>query len=158
MPRSAFARIIPRLRDSEGANLIEAALVLPVMILVMFALTEFALILYVQMALQNGVSQAARYAITRQVLPDKSREASILEILKRETPTLNVGADNISFSHRPLSGGSWASGTGPGNSIERITVTYDYPIMTPILAPFFSDDVITLRAEATMKNESEPGS
>jgi Flp pilus assembly protein TadG len=156
VPRSTI-RLIRRLRDTEGANLVEAALILPIMLLTMFGLMEFALILYIQMALQNGISQAARFGITRTVLEEKTREESIIAILKRETPTLSLSDANVTFRHKPLIGGSWEDGTGPGNSLERVTVTYDYAIMTPVLLPFFSNSTITLTAEATMKNESEPG-
>jgi Flp pilus assembly protein TadG len=150
-------RLARRLRESDGANLVEAALILPIMMLTMFGLMEFALILYTQMALQNGVAQATRFGITRTVLKDKTREQSIIAVMKQETPTLTLSDGNFSFVHKPLSGGSWEAGTGPANSLERVTVTYDYPIMTPVLRPFFSKDTITLTAEATMKNESEPG-
>ena len=157
VPRTT-RRLIDRFRSSEGANLIEAALILPIMLLTMFGLMEFALILYIQMALQNGVSQAARYGITRQTMSELSREQSIITILKQETPSLTLANDHISFQNKPLSGGSWTSGTGGGNTLERVTVTYDYHIMTPVLLPFFSGETITLTAQATMKNESEPGS
>jgi Flp pilus assembly protein TadG len=155
--RHTAIRFIQRLRSSsEGVNLVEAALVLPIMLLTMFGLMEFAIILYVQMALQNGISQATRYGITRQTFLDKTREESIIAVMKRETPTLSLSDGNFTFQNKPLSGGSWTAGTGGENTLERVTVTYDYPIMTPILRPFFSGDVITLEAEATMKNESDP--
>ena len=68
MVRSVARRAFRRLRDPKGANLIEAALVLPLILHTMFAILEFGTILWVHMALQNGVSQATRFAITGDVL------------------------------------------------------------------------------------------
>jgi hypothetical protein len=109
------------------------------------------------MALQNGVNQGARYAITRSLKPGLTREESIRSVIREEIPTLSVGDEDISFSHMALGGAEWTAGTGPQNSIERITVTYDYPIMSPAIRPFFDDDVLTFTVRSTMKNESDTG-
>jgi Flp pilus assembly protein TadG len=52
------------LREVRGVNLVEAAIVTPLLVLLTFAIIEFATLLYVHEALQNGVSQATRFAIT----------------------------------------------------------------------------------------------
>jgi Flp pilus assembly protein TadG len=145
-----------RLQDADGANLIEAALILPLILIVIFALMEFGGILYTRMALQNGVSQATRFAITRNVMPGQTREASIRTVLRRETPTLTIADEDITFSHMLPGAADWSAGTGPGNSIERVTVIYDWPIMTPFMDLFFSSDTVVIRAESAMKNESDP--
>lgn len=150
-------RLCRRFRDDTGANLVEAALILPVLLLLTFTFVEFATILYVQMALQNGVNQGARFAITRNVLPGLSREQSIKSIVKEEIPTLDIADEHITFSHMALGGEEWTDGTGGANTIERVTVTYSYPIMSPAVRPFFDSDVLTFRVTATMKNEGEPG-
>jgi Flp pilus assembly protein TadG len=153
--RQAPRAVWRRLQDSDGANLIEAALILPLILLVIFALMEFGGILYTRMALQNGVSQATRFAITRNVMPGQSREASIRTVLRRETPTLTLTDTDITFSHMVPGAADWTSGTGPANSIERVTVTYRWPIMTPFMDMFFSSDTVIIRAESAMKNESD---
>ena len=62
-------RFSQRLRESKGSNLIEAAIVLPLLLLVCFSVAEYGFIFYVNLALQNGVSQATRFGITGAVLP-----------------------------------------------------------------------------------------
>jgi len=130
-------------------------MIIPLIALVIFAIMEFATILYVQMALQNGVSQATRFAITRNVIAGQSREQSIRTIMRQETPTLTIDDADFTFSHKPLSGGAWTAGTGGPNTIEKVSVTYEWEILTPILQPFFTTDTLTIRVESTMKNESE---
>ena len=157
--RSPVLRVLRRFRHDGGANLVEAALIFPVLILLVYALFEFAIILYIQMALQNGVNQGARFAITRSLLPDMSREQSIRKVVKDEIPSLKITDANISFSHMGLSESSWSSGTGPANSVERVTVTYTYPIMSIAMKPFFGNkSTLTFTAHATMKNEGDPES
>ena len=50
-----------RLLDQRGTNLVEAALVIPLLLLVTLAIVDFASLFYVRLALENGVSQATRY-------------------------------------------------------------------------------------------------
>ena len=86
-------------------------------------------------------------------MPGQSREASIRSILQQETPTLSIPDENVAFSHMPLGGTSWVGGTGPPDTIERVTVQYQWPIMTPLVRPFFSGDSINFVVQSAMKNE-----
>ena len=55
---------IRRLRGDSGQSLLEAAFITPLLLLLTFAIVDFAALLYVHLALQNGVSQASRYGVT----------------------------------------------------------------------------------------------
>jgi Flp pilus assembly protein TadG len=145
-------------RDAKGANLVEAAIISPTLMLVTFAIIKFATLLYVHEALQNGVSQATRFAITGRVISGQSRTESIKAVMRQATPTLTLPDGAFAFSHIPANGGGWVSGTGGPNSIERLTVTYSWPIMTPLLRPFFSTDAVVFTVESAMKNEGPPPS
>jgi Flp pilus assembly protein TadG len=146
-----------RLKDDEGANLVEAAVILPVVMWVLFAGFEFSGILYAQMALQNGVTLATRFAVTRVVLAGKSRTDSIKSVLKTDTPSLTIVDSAITFSHMDAGSSTWTAGTGSANSIEKVSVTYTWPIMTPFMSYIFGSNTITLYAVSAMKNESDPG-
>ena len=70
------------LRDCTGSNLVEAALITPLLVLLTLAIVDFGSMFYVYLALEHGVSEASRFAITGNVLNDPSgaamsREASI---------------------------------------------------------------------------------
>ena len=54
-------RVARRLRDSSGQSLLEAAFITPLLLLLTFAIVDFSSMLYVHLALQNGVAQASRY-------------------------------------------------------------------------------------------------
>ena len=155
MGMSARPPLRERLADDKGVNLIEAGIVMPMVLLVCFSIAEFATIFYVNLALQNGVSQATRFAITGSVLPGMSRPESIRAKMRQATPTLTILDTAFTFSHLPEGGSIWLGGTGPANSVEKVTVDYTWPIMTPLMRPFFNNNQITFRVESAMKNEGQ---
>lgn len=146
-------RLLRLLRNSEGANLMEAAIMTPLLLLLTFGIVDFASLLYVHAALQNGVSQATRYAVTGQTQGGQNREGSIRWAMRQHTPTLTIPDGAFSFSHMAPGAGGWTGGAGGPGDIEKVTVEYTWTLMTPLLRPFFTNGQITFRAESAMKNE-----
>ena len=58
------------------------ALVLPLLFLLTFSIVDFASLFYVYLALENGVSQAARFGVTGNVTGELTREDSIREAMR----------------------------------------------------------------------------
>jgi Flp pilus assembly protein TadG len=155
----AFRR---RIADARGNNLIEAAIITPLMLLLTFSIVDFAALFYAYLALENGVSQATRFAITGNLHDDPnapgtqlSREESIKLTMRNATPTLTIPDEAFTFQHMPPGAVAWQAGTGPPESIEKLTVTYDWSLMTPLLRPFFDAGRITLVVDSAMKNEAK---
>lgn len=142
-----------RLRDSTGANLVEAAIALPLVLLVTFALVEFATLFYVFLALENGVSQATRYAVIGNQLEGSSREESIEAAMRDATPTLTIADAEFSFSHLPAGGSEWVSGAGGPDDVAKVTVDHPLTFVSPLVRIFFTNGQIQLTVESTMKNE-----
>ena len=76
------------IRNSRGATLIEAAIITPLLLLLTFAIVDFAGLFYCYLALENGASQATRYAITGNVVSGSSREDSIKSAMRAATGPL----------------------------------------------------------------------
>jgi Flp pilus assembly protein TadG len=133
--------------------MIEAAIMTPLLLLLTFSIVDFACLFYVYLALENGASQATRYAVTGQVIAGQSREESIKTAMRQATPTLTIGDNMFSFSHLPPGASTWVSGTGAENDIGKVTVTYTWNLMTPLIRPFFTNGQIVFRVESAMKNE-----
>jgi hypothetical protein len=140
-------RIVRRLRGDKGQSMVETAIVLPLLLLITFGIIEFGVLCYVDLALENGVSQASRFGITG--IGGPSRQASILAELRRSTPTLTIDDSSIQFSH--LSGGAWVSGIGGAGDVAKLTVTYRHNLI--VLRPLVSGGQVTLQVESAMKNE-----
>jgi len=147
-------RVFRQLGDSRGATLIEAAIITPLLILVTFAIVDFSALLYVNLALQNGVSQATRYGVTGNVMPGLTRTTSIMAAMRDSTPTLTLADTAFVFSHLPPGATVWVGGTGAPGDIDRVTVNYNWQILTPLIRPFFTNGEINFSVESSMKNES----
>ncbi len=146
-------RVVRRLRDSGGQSLIEAAFITPLLLILTFAIVDFSAMLYVHLALQNGVAQASRFGVTGQTTGGMSREDSIRAAMRNSTPTLTLGDAAFTFSNLPPGAGSWAPGTGGANAIDRVTVNYTWQLLTPVLRHFFPSGEMRFTVDSIMKNE-----
>jgi Flp pilus assembly protein TadG len=144
-----------RLSDSDGTNMLEAAILTPLLLLLTLAIVDFSAILYVDLALENGVSQATRFGVTGATSGGLSRTDSIKAAMRTATPTLTIGDEAFAFSHIPAGGGAFVGGTGGPDAIERVTVTYTWTLLTPLLRPFFTGGQVTMQVASTMKNEGK---
>jgi Flp pilus assembly protein TadG len=141
------------IRNCRGATLVEAAIMTPILLLLTFSIVDFGGLFYVYLALENGASQATRYAVTGQVISGQSREDSIKAAMRQATPTLTIPDNMFSFSHMKPNTSVWVSGTGGEGDIGRLTVTYPWNLMTPLIRPFFTNGQLVIRVESAMKNE-----
>ena len=148
-------RVFRRLSDSQGNTLLEAAIITPLLLLVTFAVIDFGALFYVNLALQNGVSQATRYGVTGNVMPGLTLENSIMTAMRQSTPNLTLNDSAFVFSHLTPGGTVWVGGTAAPGDIERVTVNYNWQIMTPMIRPFFTNGEINFSVESSMKNESK---
>ncbi|MGH9374338.1 MAG: TadE/TadG family type IV pilus assembly protein [Vicinamibacterales bacterium] len=153
MIRYLSRRFAKGLRGVDGANLLEAAIITPLILILTFGMIEFASIFYVFLALQNGVSQATRFGVTGNTTGSMSREDSIKNAMRQATPTLAIPDTAFTFRHMPQGGTSWVSGTGGPSAVERVTVAYTWTFFTPLMRPFFPTGQMTVRVDSTMKNE-----
>jgi Flp pilus assembly protein TadG len=149
--------LLRRLRNwfkaTEGANMMEAAIITPLVLLLTIGTMEFGSVFYVFLTLQNGVSQATRYAITGNAMEGASRVDSIKTAMRQATPTLTIPDNAFSFSHIPQGGSGFVAGIGVPGAIERVTVDYTWTFMTPLMRPFFPSGAMTIRGDSTMRNE-----
>ena len=154
MTRYFSRRLWTRLKGTEGANLIEGAIVTPILLLLTFGIIEFAMVFFTYLALQNGVSQATRFGITGNVSGSMSRVDSIKNAMRQATPTLTIPDTAFTFQHMSAGGSSWVAGTGAPGEVEKVTVAYTWQFFTPLMRPFFPTGQLTLRVDSIMKNES----
>ena len=153
--------MLKRLRNTDGATLLEAAIITPLLLLLTFSIVDFGAMFYVYLALENGVSQATRYGVTNSLMDDPSRPGtklsrpeSIKLAMRDSTPTLTIPDGSFSFAHRPVGAGGWTAGSGAPNDIEKLTVSYTWNVLTPVLWPFFNNGRIVLTVDSVMKNEA----
>jgi hypothetical protein len=158
MKRRFSHRTVTLLKRCGGTNLIEAAVLTPLLLLLTFAIVDFASIFYVYLALENGVTQGTRFAVTGQTLNDPvtgtpmSRQNSVILATQRATPTLTLDSSAFRFSH--LTSGAWSPGFAASGEVGKVTVNYTWSILTPTLRWFFTNGQVQITVDSAMKNES----
>jgi hypothetical protein len=150
-----------RLNDARGTSLVEAALMTPLLLLLTLSIVDFSVLFYTYLALENGVSQATRFAVTGNLLNDPnnpanqlSRVDSIKLAMRNATPSLTIADAAFTFDHMAPGGNAWAGGTGAPGDLEKLSITYPWTFYNPMLWPFFNGGQITLKVDSAMKNES----
>ena len=157
--------IVRRLRDTRGTSIVEAAIITPLLLLLTLSIVDFGALFYVYLALENGVSQATRFAVTGNLLDDPtkpgtklSRDGSIMLAMRQATPTLTIDDGAFTFSHMAPGGAAWAGGSGGPNELAKVSIAYTWRFFNPMLWAFFANGQITLNVDSAMKNEGAPPS
>jgi len=153
MKRYCTSRLVRRLKDARGANIVEMALVLPLLFLMTFSIVDFGSMFYAYLALENGVAQAARFGVTGNVSGGLSREDSIRKAMRDATPTLTIEDGDFVFSHMAPGGAAWLAGSGNPGDVSKVQVTHRWGVLTPVLREFFASNMITIKVESAMLNE-----
>ncbi len=142
-----------RLRSESGAELVEFALVLPILLLVLGGIIDFALLLHHQQVLSNAAREGARLA----VLPGYTSS----DVAARVQAYLREGINDDSATPvTSLATVTLTPGTGPAFQAAQVTVTYEdrYLILGPLVTlaggAGGSFGTITLRAISTMRVET----
>ncbi|MGZ9076677.1 MAG: TadE/TadG family type IV pilus assembly protein [Burkholderiaceae bacterium] len=88
--------------NEAGSPAVEFALGAPVLLLVMTAIVEFGMIMFVTVLMEGGLREAARYGITGQTPADGTRAAQIMAIVADRTLGLvDIGKAAISITAYP---------------------------------------------------------
>jgi Flp pilus assembly protein TadG len=108
----------PRKRE-DGQSLVEFALVVPIFLLVLFAIVDFGMAFHAWITVTNSAREGARLASVH-------APAAAVEQRVRDTATSLDDANlHVTVTNADDQGGQ------PGESVV-VDVTYDYSLMTPL--------------------------
>lgn len=155
------AHCTARTRRERGASVVEFAIVAPVFFFLLFAMIELCLLFWVNITMQHAVREGARYAITGQnnLDPDASdpqRHRAVIQkirdssmgLYERIQPTIRV---NGAGYHNPA---MYNAGMfGVGGQIIVLQLECVWPVITPLIRPFFENGEYRFSVAATMRNE-----
>jgi hypothetical protein len=122
---------------------------IPLVLFLFFGVYEFGRFFYTRLTLQHAVAEAARFAVTGNVLPDTlgnpmSRANSIVAVITRNAHALDVDLDRVSID--PADGG------GPGE-VVTINAEFTFQFMIPGYANLFPRGELEFEVSTAMKNE-----
>lgn len=153
--------------DSKGQTTVEFAMAALLLLFFLFAVIDLSFMFYVNLTMQRAVREGARYAITGQKQGADGMTELIARIkaasndlydqnaLKDEVPKVSIltPADTTNFSNYTGYQGKPVTDTGKESQIIIVSLNYAWPLMTPLISPFFTDGKYTFTARATMRNE-----
>jgi Flp pilus assembly protein TadG len=133
----AQARLRRLVRDQEGAGIVEAALVLPLVIFLTLGAIETARAIAAKAAMNHAVKETARFAAVRgEASPAEASEA-FLEDMALKLADLPTSTATAAVT--------WDPNNAPGG---RVTVQMQHDL-TPLALPFLPDP-IELSSTASM--------
>lgn len=144
-----MAALIARLRRSEhGAELIEMAIVLPLLLLLIMGMVDFGFLFQRYIVLTNAAAEGARVAS----LPgytDADVTARVTAYATNGGVVGAVSASTAAVSLPAANGGAW-----PGSQVT-VTHVYTYQYIGPIAALFGggAGGSVTMTSRATVRNQ-----
>lgn len=149
-PQGSRSYWLRRLRgSSRGTAMVELAIVITMLMMLFSGVFEFGRFYYSRLTLQHAVREAARFAVTGNVMNDAqgnpmTRLASIQQVIMTKAYNLNVNVNDITIV--PPDGG------GPGD-IVTITTVFRYDFVVPPVKQFFPPGYVDFTISTAMKNE-----
>ena len=152
--------------SEKGQTTLEFTIVASLVLLpLLFAIIDLAMMFYVNLTMQHAVREGARYVVTGQTgnYPDL-KTALIQKIysssnglydqnaLDNKNPTVSVLTPTSTGTFSNYTG-EQVTDTGQPDQIIIVRLVYSWPLFTPLLYPFFTDGRYTFTASATMRNE-----
>lgn len=151
-------------QNRKGVEILEFALVLPMFLLLIFAVVDFGLCFFAQHTLQYATREGVRLALVGRILNDASgnpmtREASIVKAI-RDNAAVAVNPNAVQISIYPVSADfidptNWKNtqDAGAPGGYMRVRTSYTYHFMTPFVGSFVRGGNLLLQSEATYRNE-----
>ena len=138
------------MRRDSGQALVELALALPLLLLILVGIFEFARAYSIKQSLVNAAREGARTA----VLPNISTEDTVKTVVN-----VYLSANNISPDSIVIRGAAGTKAIGAINTGEDVTVTvydrYDFILVGPVMSLFGGTfrNGVDLGSRATMRKE-----
>ena len=127
--------MIKHRRRERGQELVEYALILPIMMLILMSILDLGRAVYYYSAINNSAREGARYGV---INPDDP--AGIEAVVRNKAVVLNPANLTVVIS-------------SPDEDTVRVTLTYQFTPITPIVGTLLGSNEVTLGSQATMRIE-----
>ncbi len=149
---------------NNGQTTVEFALVVVLFLTLIFSIMDFALMFFVNQTMQHAVRSGARLAVTGMsnagsdrlsTMTDKIREQSMGFYEKNtpvRTPVISVQRLGAFYN---ISGTPVKDTTGASQQLITVRLDYSWPLLTPLVKPFFKDGKYAFTVKSTVVNEPD---
>lgn len=142
-------------RHARGGTLVEFALVAPLVILLIMAALELAIVFWINLTMQHAVREGARYAVTgqggaqREVLALQRIVEQSMGLYLRVQPVLSINRVEAPADPARIRPGM----LGAGGEMLLLQIDGAWPVASPLLQPWLGT-VYRFHVAATMRNEA----
>ena len=141
------------MRQDSGQALVELALALPLLLLILVGIFEFARAYSIKQSLVNGAREGARIAVVQSPLDP----AAVDSVIRFYLNSNNVPVDSMRITANQMDGTVVALGAAkPGDAISvSVFSHYDFILVGPVMSLFGGTfrDGVELGSRATMRKE-----
>ena len=150
----------PARSKERGASVVEFAIVAPVVIFLLIAIVDLCTLFWVNLTMQYAVREGARYAVTGRSDLDPhptndKRYRAVIEAIRENSMGLfdrvEPRINNIKYGDPTAYNETMF---GKAGEIFVLRIDCSWPLMTPILSPFFTDGKYQFSVATTMRNEA----
>ncbi|MGC9350030.1 MAG: TadE/TadG family type IV pilus assembly protein [Anaerolineae bacterium] len=135
------------LPSERGQQLVEFALILPVLLLLLLGIMEFGIVIFSYDTIANVGREVARYGAVHPYEIDEPDEFDTFRKEEIDRWTTGIITERLHITPT-LNAGEWLTST------IRVTVTYEYRFLTgPMIRAVGGDPNLTLRTVTTMRTE-----
>lgn len=152
-------------KGRKGQTTVEFAFAILILLALLFAIIDLSLMFFANLTMQHAVREGARYAITGRSDLGADRRSALIAKIKEQSmglydknqhiprdPTISIiRPTSVTFSN--YTGTPTTGDPGEPDETIVISLTYTWPLVTPLMKPFFQDGAYTFTVKATMKNE-----
>jgi Flp pilus assembly protein TadG len=155
-------RLFWRLRQEDGAQLVEFALVLPLLLFVVLGIAEFGIIFQRYEVVTNAAREGARLAVLPgydSVAAEDAIRARVRAYVQAARVPITAGTPPASIVAVDIVDGTVALGGGlPAVNVKRCTVTYTHRYtFLPSMAAWFGFTYTTVPLTAVSEMRTEGG-
>jgi Flp pilus assembly protein TadG len=162
-----YRRLHGIIRDNRGQTIVEFALAAVIFFSLLFLVMDLGLMFYANFTMQHAVREGTRYAITGRIDAAPNQRAAVINTIKNKSNGLcddnrcndikfyRVAVNNHIVSESVINSTSLPTNDpiGSGGQIIVVRLTYDWPLLTPFLKPFFTDGKYSFIVSSAMRNE-----
>jgi len=155
--------------NNNGQAVVEFSLVAILLFFLLLSIVDMGYMFYVNLTMQHAVREGTRYAVTGQSGLGTDRRSALIQKIKNSSnglydknlhvpkdPTIKVIApSNVTFSNY-TSGAVQSGNPGKPDDVVIVSLTYTWPLITPVMKHVMKNGQYTFTVNSTMKNELFP--
>jgi Flp pilus assembly protein TadG len=132
MESGSRTRPVSRRDRRRGSEVVEAALMFLPFFALVFLIIDTAWVLFIKATIQYAAHEGVRYAVTGQISPGNTQEASIKSVVQQESLSLLSPSSASAITVTFLDANTLQPSTNAPGNIVQVSATYAFSPLAPL--------------------------